>query len=204
MTPSPPRDRVWLEALFDDHHVAVLAYASRRVPAHDVDDVLAEVFTAAWQHRDRVPDPPLPWLYRTASHHVLHTWRRRRRTDRLAARLHAQPAPVVDDHADHVAQRLDQAAQVHTALAALTPRDAEVLRLAAWEQLDTDQLAYVLGCTRTAAKVRLHRARRRFAAALHQPSSDPHQPGLLHQPGGDLRPGNPELDDPEPTREVTT
>lgn len=191
MTPPPPRDRAWLEALFDAHHVAVLAYAGRRVPAHDADDVLAEVFTAAWQHRDRVPEPPLPWLYRTASHHVLHTWRSRSRTDRLAARLHAQPAEAVADHAEQVADQLDQEAAVHRALAALGPRDAEVLRLAAWEQLPNDELAYVLGCTPTAAKVRLHRARRRFARAL-----DP----LAGRP----RPGDPLPGEALPVREVTS
>lgn len=164
------RDRAWLEALFDAHHAAVLAYARRRVPVDDADDVLAEVYTAAWQHRDRVPEPALPWLYRTASHHVLHTWRGRGRSDRLAARLHAQPSEAVADHADHVADQLDQNARVHRALAQLSPRDAEILRLATWEQLPTDELAYVLGCTPTAAKVRLHRARRRFAHAL-QPTS---------------------------------
>lgn len=176
MTPPPPRDRAWLEALFAAHHAAVLAYAGRRVPAPDVDDVLAEVFAAAWQHRDRVPDPPLPWLYRTASHHVLHTWRRRARAERLAARLHAEPAPVADDHADQVAavlHQVTQTAQVEAALLTLTPRDAEVLRLAAWEQLSTEELAYVLGCSRAAAKVRLHRARRRFAHALQLPGTEP-------------------------------
>lgn len=176
MTAPPPRDRAWLEALFTAHHGAVLAYARRRVPAADADDVLAEVFTAAWQHRDRVPDPALPWLYRTASHHVLHTWRSHTRAERLASRLHAQPARPADDHAEHVADHLDHNAQVRAALATLTPRDAEVLRLATWEQLDTDQLAYVLGCTRSAAKVRLHRARRRFTQAL-QPTDCPPLPG---------------------------
>ena len=172
LPPPPPRDRAWLEALFAAHARAVVAYAARRVQPSEVDDVLAEVFTAAWQHRERVPDPALPWLYRTASHVVLHAWRSRGRADRLAARLQAEPARHVDDHADRVAASLDDSARVLTALAALTPRDAEVLRLAAWEELDTDELAYVLGCSRTAAKVRLHRARRRFAQAL-APDSDP-------------------------------
>jgi len=166
VTPPPPRDRAWLEALIAAHAGALAAYAVRRVPPHEVDDILAEVFAAAWQHRDRVPEPALPWLYRTASHHVLHTWRSRSRADRLAARLRAEPTRPVDDHADRVAAQLDDTAQVLAALTSLAPRDAEVLRLATWEGLDTDELAYVLGCTRTAAKVRLHRARRRFAAAL--------------------------------------
>ena len=173
MTPTLPRGHAWLEALIAAHAGALAAYAARRVPSHEVDDVLAEVFAAAWQHRDRVPEPALPWLYRTASHHVLHTWRRRSRADRLAARLLAEPAGRVDDHADQVAAQMDDHDQVREALASLTPRDAEVLRLATWEGLDTDELAYVLGCTRTAAKVRLHRARRRFTSALLTRDSSP-------------------------------
>jgi RNA polymerase sigma-70 factor (ECF subfamily) len=165
------RDRDWLDSLFADHHRAVLVYATRRVPAADADDVLAEVFATAWQHRERIPEPPLPWLYRTASHHVLHVYRARGRRDSLAERLAAEPSSSVTDHAEQVAQGLDDKARVARAMAALTPQDAEILRLASWEQLDTDEIAYVLGCSRAAAKVRLHRARRRIAARLEQPAT---------------------------------
>lgn len=171
MTPQQARDRPWLEALFACHHRAVLAYALRRVPAHEADDVLAEVFATAWQHRDRVPDPALPWLYRAAAHHVLHSRRGHGRRDRLSARLLAEPPGRQDDHAEAVVSRLDDTARVAAALTQLTPTDAEILRLSAWEELATDEIAYVLGCTATAARVRLHRARRRFAAALRDPSS---------------------------------
>jgi RNA polymerase sigma-70 factor (ECF subfamily) len=167
------RDRAWLEALFADHHRHVLAYAARRVRPGEVDDVLAGVFTAVWQHRDCIPDPPLPWLYRTASHHVLHTWRRQGRAQRLQQRLEQQPHRHAEDHADGVVRRIDDRARVEVALAQLSLRDAEVLRLAVWEELDTDQLAYVMGCSRNAAKVRLHRARRRFTQALSPTDSEP-------------------------------
>ena len=51
-------------------------------------------------------------------------------------------------------------------LAELSPGDQEVLRLVEWDGLDVAEAALVLRCTRTALKVRLHRARRRFAARL--------------------------------------
>ena len=57
-------------------------------------------------------------------------------------------------------------AHVRRTLAQLPARDAEVLRLDAWEQLTGEELAYVLGCSTAAARVRLHRARRRFATAF--------------------------------------
>lgn len=49
------------------------------------------------------------------------------------------------------------------------PEDA--LMLIAWEGLDAGQAATVIGCTRRALTMRLHRARRRLAAALA--SADP-------------------------------
>ncbi len=44
--------------------------------------------------------------------------------------------------------------------------DREILQLVAWEGLNTEELAVVLGSSEVACRVRLHRARRRFAAAL--------------------------------------
>lgn len=52
------------------------------------------------------------------------------------------------------------------AFARLGEADREVLALEAWEGLRGDGIAAVLGCTPGAARVRLHRARRRLAAAL--------------------------------------
>jgi RNA polymerase sigma-70 factor (ECF subfamily) len=167
------RDRAWLETLFSSHHRQVLAYARRRVPPDEADDVLAEVFATAWQHRERVPSQALPWLYRTASHHVLHLQRSHGRRNHLAGRLAAQPPGREPDHAESVARELDARAMVTAALSRLSPRDAEVLRLAAWEELTTEELAYVLGCTVPAARVRLHRARRRLAQVLADPPPGP-------------------------------
>jgi RNA polymerase sigma-70 factor (ECF subfamily) len=48
----------------------------------------------------------------------------------------------------------------------LSKRDREVLCLAAWEGLSAPQAARVLGCTATAYRLRLYRARKRLAAGL--------------------------------------
>ena len=167
------RDQAWLEAVFRRHHRAVLAYAVRRVP-DEADDVVSEVFAAAWRHRDHVPDEPLPWLYRTAAHQVLHRRRSLARRSRLAGRLGGlgDAALVAPDRADEVVERLDAAARVVAVLAALPPRDAEILRLSAWEDLDVAAIAYVLSISPTAVRVRLHRARRRAEALLAVPDPD--------------------------------
>ncbi|WP_327589384.1 hypothetical protein OHA25_22085 [Nonomuraea sp. NBC_00507] len=49
---------------------------------------------------------------------------------------------------------------------ALSDDDRELLSLVAWERLDPGQIARTLGISRNAARVRLYRARRRFARAL--------------------------------------
>ena len=171
-TPSPEgaRDRAWLEALYVSHRAQVLAYSVRRVGPDAAEDVVSEVFAAAWRHRAKVPVPPLPWLYRTASNHVFHVWRgagrRARLSDRVAALAEVE-AVVVDP-----AERLVSTDQALRLMERLSPRDAEVLRLAAWEQLDIPEIAYVLGCTPSAARVRLHRARRRAEQLLAAAGTD--------------------------------
>ncbi len=52
------------------------------------------------------------------------------------------------------------------ALAELREGDRELLLLIAWEGLEPAQAAKVLGCSRNALDTRLHRARKRLAAAL--------------------------------------
>src|ERR1700748_2641964 len=55
-----PRER--FEALYLAYAGRVRAFARRRTTAYDADDVVAEVFLAAWRRLDDVPPAPLPWL----------------------------------------------------------------------------------------------------------------------------------------------
>ncbi|WP_374058788.1 RNA polymerase sigma factor [Planomonospora sp. ID91781] len=48
----------------------------------------------------------------------------------------------------------------------LSDDDHELLSLVAWEGLDAAEIARVLGCSRNAVRIRLHRARKRFAHRL--------------------------------------
>jgi len=156
-------DEDWFEKLYREHHAAVLNYARRR--GFEPDDLVAEVFATAWRSRDRVPDAALPWLLRTARNHLLHEARGRARRERVVGRVRAR-VEVERDPADGVAERYDAAATIGAALARLSAADQEVLRLAAWERLDTSALAFVLECSEVAARVRLHRATRRLRLIL--------------------------------------
>jgi RNA polymerase sigma-70 factor (ECF subfamily) len=164
---------------------AVLAYARRRLSSvDDAEDVVVEVFTVAWRHRDTLPTDPLPWLYATAAHTIAHTLRAETRRLRLATKV-ARTTWLRPEHAldDDLVNQLAAAEYLAPALATLTVSDQELLRLWAWEDLDGAQLAQVLGCTPGTARTRLHRAKARLRAALPsspplsgaQPQPQPHQ-----------------------------
>jgi RNA polymerase sigma-70 factor (ECF subfamily) len=58
------------------------------------------------------------------------------------------------------------------ALGRLSTGDREVLLLVAWDGLSAREAAVILGCSAAAAKVRLHRARRRLRAELERLEPD--------------------------------
>ena len=158
------RDPAWFEALYRAHYQQVLQYARRRVSAAEADDVVAEVFATAWRRRDEVAEIGAAWLLRTASNHVLHVHRGVGRRARLARRLANSASEVLASWSEQggAAEQL----AVTAAMQALSVEDQELLRLSAWEQLPTAELAVVIGCSTAAVRVRLHRARRRLAARL--------------------------------------
>ena len=147
--------RLRFERLFYAHAGAVRAYARRRIDATSADDTVSEVFAVAWRRLDDVPDDALPWLLGCSRRVLSHQRRRARRDTALADRLEAAAGPpaAIDD-------------TLGRALSTLSDRDREVLLLIAWEGLSQAQAAKVLGCSRNALAVRLHRARRRLAVAL--------------------------------------
>ena len=152
--------------LYDAHKAAVRAYAWRRGP-DSAEDVAAETFTIAWQQLESVPAEPLPWLLGIARNVRLsqeRADRRRRKRERRCAESDVVPS---------FAEAVEEQAALRGALERLTETDREILLLAAWERLDRAGLATVLGCTKTAASVRLFRARKRLAAAFQQVSTDP-------------------------------
>ena len=145
-------------ALFEETYAAVRRYALHRgLSAADADDLVADVYTVAWRKLRDVPaGDPLPWLLAVARNHWRNLIRKQRRERDLPARLGPQEAsaPAARDDA------------VVTALASLPEADQEILRLIAWDDLTPQQAATVLGCTAVTARVRLHRARKRFEETL--------------------------------------
>ncbi|GAB96580.1 RNA polymerase sigma-70 factor (ECF subfamily) [Kineosphaera limosa] len=165
-------DRARYERVFAATHRRVLAYVVRRVSdPSDAVDIVADTYLVAWRRVADLPDDEqsVAWLLAVArrclaNHRRSHT-RRVALTDRLAASLEAIVPPPGEPK---------ELSDVHRALSRLEPEDLELLRLLEWDGLDRAEIATVLGISRNAVRVRLHRARRRFANALA--SEQPPQP----------------------------
>jgi RNA polymerase sigma-70 factor (ECF subfamily) len=151
-------------ALYDTHRAALGAYCRRRLPVDVVDDVLAEIFLTAWRRIDEIPtESELVWLYRVARNVVANQRRGLARRVRLVARvLTLRSVPDVELDASPIAQ--DR--WIVDALSTLSSADQELIRLRAWEELTSADIAVVLGITAAAVDMRLNRARRRLERAL--------------------------------------
>jgi RNA polymerase sigma-70 factor, ECF subfamily len=149
--------------IFGDCYGPVLAYARRRVGPHLAQDVVSDTFLAAWRNVEKLPPEPLPWLYRAAQFAIANQRRAAARREKLSDRARLDtvdyPAP---DMSETVAADMELAA----AFRALSEADREVLRLAAWEGLPPAAIGEVIGCSAAAARVRLHRARKRLSRRL--------------------------------------
>jgi RNA polymerase sigma factor (sigma-70 family) len=149
------------ERLFRGHHVAVHAFARRRMDAEGVDDVVSETFLVAWRRLDSVPDEALPWLLGVARN-VIAT---KRRGDARRMRLQARAEAEYQDHPEGQHESFGMGV-VTGALARLNERDQETLTLVAWDGLTPAQAAAVLDIPVNRFRVRLHRAGRRLRWAL--------------------------------------
>lgn len=179
--------RAGFERIYEQYSHLILAYALRRTDsAADASDVVSETFLVAWRRLDDVPegDRARLWLYGTARRVLANHFRGERRARNLSERVQAevlqttaQLDTTIDIGPDGVA--------IVAAFARLKDDDREVLILVGVEQLDRDQVAEVLGCSRANVRVQLHRARRRFAKELKKVGVDPQRSTSAgHELGG--------------------
>lgn len=150
--------------IFDAHLRAVRAYAVRRVPRQEADDVVSETFLVAWRRIDDVPADALPWLLGVARRVLGEERRAALRRDRLQERM-----VIEGSIAGGEPGWTEPDGTVLAALAALPARDRELVLLVCWEGLSSADAARIVGCTPTAARVRLHRARRRLGELMAEP-----------------------------------
>jgi RNA polymerase sigma-70 factor (ECF subfamily) len=159
--PIPEPRRARFDALFRDHHPAVRAYARRRVPPEDVDDIVSQTFLTVWRRLDDVPEAPVPWLLAVARNVVGTEWRGAARRERLWVKAQSWHVEGCDPGEPESAD-----GRVLAALAVPKQRDREALTLVAWDGLTPGQAAAVLGEPPARFRQRLHRAGRRLRAEL--------------------------------------
>lgn len=154
------------EGLVDLHSADLHAYLSRRSTTEVADDLLADVWLAAFSGRGGY-DPELGsvrgWLFGIARH-VLQNYYRRHK---LRLRLFRIERPL--DESAAIDARLDAAALVpalREALRSLPAVERELLLLVAWEHLTPSEAGQVLGIPAGTARSRLHRARQRMDERL--------------------------------------
>ena len=166
--------------LFDRHRDRVYRHAYRLAQnRHDAEDTSAAAFLELWRQRRKVhlvQGSVLPWLLVTTTNCALNLRRATRRYDALLRKLPrtsdvAAPADAYLEGSglDAVDERLADA------LRALKPVDLQLITLVALEGYDISAAAAILELNTGTVKTRLHRARHKLRAELH----DADEPRLL-------------------------
>jgi RNA polymerase sigma factor (sigma-70 family) len=154
--------------LYRRQHQRIFDFACRRVGPEVALEIVSETFLVAWRKFSDIPDEVVPWLYRVASYEIANHRRRQLRTDQL----HAAMALVQRD-VQFSDSGSDLSGEVAAAFASLSSSDQEILRLATWERVTMADGASILGCSVSAYRMRLHRARLRLGKRVKyaQPES---------------------------------
>ncbi|MEU7834830.1 MULTISPECIES: sigma-70 family RNA polymerase sigma factor [unclassified Nonomuraea] len=164
------------EVIYVANYPDILAYVRRRTDSHeDAADALAETFATAWRRLDDIPEgrDARLWLFGVARRMLANGRRAESRRSELVERLGHQLAVWAEHTEDG-----ESLAGVQEAFARLSPDDREILALAGWEGLGSDEIATVLGCSRANSRLRLHRARKRLAKHLDTAGVDMARIGL--------------------------
>lgn len=145
-------------ALHKDNYPRVYSYIRRRINDPELaQELAADVFRVAWQ-KPQAAGVEIPWLLTIARNLVGNAYRARDRQQALQEKLRFNTPTSFGGS--------DENAAVHDAMAALREKDRDILQLAYWDGLTMAEIAGVLQCTESAAKVRLHRARTAFRKHL--------------------------------------
>ena len=159
-----------LEDLFEQHHQQVF-HAAYRVTgnASDAEDVLQTVFLRLMRRLDQIDlsRGAGGYLHRAAVNAALDLVRSKRATTSVPLNG-VNHTLTADDEPDPERRQAstELRSQLRTALAALSPRAAEVFVLRHFEGLGNREIAEVLDTSPGVVAVTLHRATRRLRTAL--------------------------------------
>lgn len=109
--------------------------------------------------------PPASWILSIAAHYCLDQLRSRRASVSLEASGWEMVAPS-EEHPESIVEQREQEEQIQRALLCLSHEDRMVLVLYYWHECSCEEIASIMGLSREAVRVRLHRARLRLARHL--------------------------------------
>lgn len=176
MTTGDPDDRaLWSQAaggsahafgvLFDRHAKAVYNHCFRLTASWaEAEDHLQATFLLAWRKKSQVArlerESALPWLLTVATNVVRNEQRSLTRRVKNLRRVGEERA--VPDHADMVAERLDDQQRMKellTAVEKLPRNEREALALCVWAEVSYEDAAAVLGIAAVSVRARVSKAK---------------------------------------------
>lgn len=164
---EPEQPVVTFDALYRATVSDVFAYVQSLVRERAVaEDVTALTFERAWRRRDAYDarrGSQRAWLFAIARNAALDELRRRKRRATLVG---DPPDPRVPDPGAEP-DAAERRASVAAGLAALAPRERELIALRFHGGLSTAEVARVLGVSERAAAMRIHRAVTRLRELCH-------------------------------------
>jgi RNA polymerase sigma factor (sigma-70 family) len=141
------------------YQMPIYGYLARRAGTSAAEDLLAEVWIAAFRGRGNFNgrfDSARPWLFTMARHALSEHWRRLPQGTPTTDGGHSDPWPEVDERLDAAGA----AEHLRAAVSELPELQREVLLLVAWEDLTPSEVAVVLNIPPATVRSHLHRARR--------------------------------------------
>ena len=160
------RDEALSRTLYDEHAGALIGYVQRMLNGdrQAAEDIVQETLLRAWRHADRMPvDARRQWLYVTARHLVVDTYRARKSRPREVGA--DRPDAAVDDKGLDAA--LDTVLLID-ALRSLSHDHRSVLFDCYYRGQTAAQIAATQGLPAGTVRSRIHYALRALRSALQE------------------------------------
>jgi RNA polymerase sigma-70 factor (ECF subfamily) len=161
-----------LAELYLRHRGRIYAWFRSRLPESVASELTAELFAqvalSLKRFRDEAGGSAAPWLYGIAKN-LLRRYHERGRIDEAARRRLGMPIRSYELDFEGIEERLaagELHAELESALESLPREQREALELRVVEELPYEQVAAELGCSETAARLRVMRALGKLARLL--------------------------------------
>jgi len=155
-------------SLVVDHHIGYVRHVVNRMTLnhHDTDDIVQEVFIKAYQKIDTYNGSSAfsTWICRIAYNHTCDFMRKRGRAsasellDSHSITNTTPFSPLLEDENNR---------QVHAAIAELPEKQRMAISLVAIDEMEVDEAAEIMGCTRATLYWRVHKARKNLKNKLN-------------------------------------